>query len=116
MSIGGSSHRYPQIVNDKDAWRINSLSFGPIPLTIHQRSGLHPTLPSTSMLLAGSDASAGQAAQERDYYPYWHPSVWHDIAILTDEPETRCAYYQTESQNVKASVSMFQYFCLTSPN
>eukprot|EP00913_Durusdinium_trenchii_P000814 g760.t1 len=38
--------------------------------------------------------------QERDYYPYWHPTPWHDIAIITDESPRRCEYYQKESQNV----------------
>ena len=39
--------------------------------------------------------------QERDYYPYWHPTPWHDIAIFTDEPQERCEYLRAESQNVK---------------
>ena len=38
--------------------------------------------------------------QERDYYPYWHPTIWTDIAILTSETQ-KCAAYQQHSQNME---------------
>ena len=52
-----------------------------------------------------------ECAEERDYYPYWHPtgrhgssSGWVDVAVLLDsqaEADRRCAYYLAESENIK---------------
>jgi hypothetical protein len=43
--------------------------------------------------------------EERDYYPYWQPTIWKDIAVFTDKTEN-CEMYQTESENVKG-----RWFC-----
>jgi len=43
--------------------------------------------------------------EERDYYPYWAPTAWRDVAVLTSDTSF-CTFYKTESQNVKS-----RFFC-----
>lgn len=54
-----------------------------------------------------------ECPEERDYFPYWHPTDWIDIAVMTDEPSF-CSYYQKESFNVKPKGKFRGCFCYLS--
>jgi len=46
-----------------------------------------------------------ECPEERDYYPWWNPSPWHDIAIITPEMEYCEKHQAPQSQNVVAKCS-----------
>lgn len=50
-----------------------------------------------------------ECPEERDYYPYWHPSPWKDMAILVGNL-SQCEYYQSESFNVHSRYECVEYF------
>ena len=50
-----------------------------------------------------------ECPEERDYFPYWHPTPWIDMAILTSLPET-CDFYETESSNRKGRFECVEYY------
>ncbi|XP_028416852.1 protein DD3-3-like [Dendronephthya gigantea] len=58
---------------------------------------------------ANGARSGYECPEERDYYPYWHPTDWTDIVVLAYN-ESMCKYYQEESFNTKTKGECLQYY------
>lgn len=48
----------------------------------------------------GGGQNGFECPEEREYYSYWHPTPWKDIAVLTHDT-SRCSWYRRNSENNK---------------